>query len=574
MPEAAAGPPSRKRLIVVCSDDPSGRYAWIPSPRPGDVTIALDGLARADLADREPLLFDRLESWVQRSAAEHRISELLLAIRTHPAVAGARCGGYSLIEFAAPRLRFELARLLRGWTLARAAGGASESICDPLAPSALLMGVRAGLGLDPALAPYTMPPALPGSRAKRAMARPLMRLLGAGSRPGHVRVVTVAAGKLSLALASLSATELRTAGVGVMPFPGLDHGNSALLALRRRLPFLPTYGTPGSGSDSAVCLPDRLGLDETMELDRALTLLVGRVLAGVAPELEQAVRALAPLERARSLRAILLPSAVYGASRLLIEWARRRDVRVGAMQHGIYVLRESDYGDRWADVVFGWGAGTIDHARTWPDPRPAIVPVGVPGTTAARPRPRTDVLRRVLIATTDAFDAPITPMGFCDAFIDTLAPGLRSLAAAGVEFALRPHPNEDPERYRRLLRAGGLDVEVTADGPFPAAVADADLLISSTSSVAFEAAALAVPVLLWLGMAPRWFRREHLMSPWSEQASGMFESVDDFRELAAGLVERPAEVFAVARRLGLRLTCYAEPFDAARFAAGLHGLAA
>jgi hypothetical protein len=574
MPEVAVGPPPQRRLIVVCRDDPSGRYAWIPPPRPGDVTIALDGLAHADLADRGPLLFDRLESWEERSAAEHRISELLLAIRTHPAVAMAKRAGHSLIELAAPRLRFELARLLRGWTLAHAAMGATESICDPAAPPALLMGVRAGLGLDPALTPYVVPPALPGSRAKRAMARPLMRLLGAGSRPEHIRVAAVATGKLSLALASLPSPELRAAGVGVMPFPGLDHGNSALLALRRRLPFLPTYGTPGSDSNPAVRLPDRLGLDEAPELDRALTLLVGRMLAGVAPELEQAVRALAPLERAGSLRAILLPTAAYGASRLLIEWARQRGIRVGAMQHGIYVLCGSDYSDQRADVVFGWGARTIDHARKWPDPRPAIVPVGVPGTTVARPRPSTDVLRRVLIATTDALDMPITPMGFCDAFIDTLAPGLRSLAAAGVEFALRPHPNEDPERYRRLLRASGLDVEVTVDGLFPAAVADADLLISSTSSVAFEAAALGVPVLLWLGVAPRWLRREHLMSPWFEMASGMFESVDDFRELAGGLVERPAEVFAVARELGLSLAGYAEPFDAARFAAGLHGLAA
>ncbi|HEY7953344.1 MAG TPA: hypothetical protein VID70_10165 [Solirubrobacteraceae bacterium] len=564
-----------QRLIVVCRADPSGRYGWIPDLRAGDVTITLDRLADTDLAAREPLPFDDLENWQQRSAAEHRITELLQTIRSHPAVVAAGLGRYTLIELVELRLRMEMARLLRGWTLARAVDGEALPICDPAAPAALLMGLRAGLGLDPAVISYTPPPALPGSRSRRALARPLMRLLGSVSRSADVRIAAVATGKLALALGSLSSTQLHAMGVAAMPFPGLDHGNSALLALRRRLPLLPTYGPRRADLCPRVELPDQLGLSEPPALDRALTLLVGRALAGVSRELAQAVAALAGLKRAPSLRALLLPSAAYGASRLLIDWARAHDIRVGAMQHGIYVFREFDGADRRADVVFGWGAATAEQARFWPEPRPEIVPVGVPGTVAPRsPRPSVQVPRRVLIATTATLDMPILPARFCEDFIEVVAPGLALLAAAGVRFALRPHPGEDPQRYVRLLRAAGLDIEIAAGGPFPAAVATADLLVSSASSVAFEAAALRAPVLLWLGDAPGWVRREHLVSPWAETGPGTFESAADFRLLAAGLLEQPAETIALAHTLSRRLARYAEPFDAARFAAGLSALAA
>lgn len=479
-----------------------------------------------------------------------------------------------MIELAELRLRLEVARLLRGWTLARVAPGATEFVCDPAAAPALRLGVRAGLGLDAALTCYAMPPALPGSRAKRAVARPLMSVLGALSRPERMRVAAVATGKLALALASLPVADLRDAAVGVMPFPGLDHGNSALLALRRRLPLLPTYGRDARQEGKVVRVPERLGLVDEPPLDHALSLLLGRMLAGVARELEEAVGALAGLRRARSLRAIVLPSAAYGASRLLIEWAHERGVQVAAMQHGIYVFREFDGADRRADVVLGWGAGTGDQAGAWPPPRPTIVPVGVPGTPHMSPRFQANVVRRVLIATTDSLDMPIMPVGYCDAFIEALVPGLRCIAAAGVRFALRPHPNEDPERYRRLLRAHRLEGDVVPERPFSEAVADADLLVSSTSSVAFEAAALGVPVLLWLGPAPQWVRRRHLVSPWVQRTPGTFGSMEDFRLLARLLLDRPGEAFAIAHALRRRLADYAEPFKVTRFAAALRDLSA
>jgi hypothetical protein len=565
-----------ERLIVVCGADPTRRYDWLPPYWPGDLTIALDWMAHADLAGRDALLFDALQDWEERNADEHRIAELMVALSEHPQLAAIELAGHRLIDFAELRMRPEVTLLLRGWTLARAGAkaGASALICDPAATPALLMGLRAGLGMDPASVSYTIPPALPGSRLKRSVARPLMRALAAGTRARSVRVVAVAAGKLSLALASLSRTELRSMGVGAMPFPGLDHGNSALLALRRGLPLLPGCGPSRAGPGPAVRLPERLELDGEAALDRALTLLVSRLLAGAAPELAHSVKALDGLTRARSLRALLLPSAAYGASRVLIEWAHERGVRVGVMQHGIWVFRDYDGGDRRADLLFGWGEGTAGQIHGWADPRPTVLPAGVPGTPVAAPRPPVASLRRALIATSSTLDTPLAPVAFCETFVEILAPGLRRLRAAGVELELRPHPNEDPRRYRRLLDALGLDVGITAGGPFRAAAQSADILISSASSVAFEAAALGLPVLLWLGGTPEWVRRQHLVEPWIESLPGTFQGAEDFGSLIDALLGRPADGFGIARELSRSLARYAQPFDRDAFADGLRLLSA
>ena len=482
---------------------------------------------------------------------------------------------------------------MRGWTLTRqvtrqAGDGAWDLRCDPLISPALAIGLRAGLGLDIAATPYALPAALPGSRRRRALARQAMRALATVSRPGRVRVAAVAAGKLSLALASLPTAELRGAGVGLMPFPGLDHGNGLLLALRRGLPLLRTYGPALAGMETGVqagsrkgavgvSLPARLGVESEEALDRALTLLVRRVLEETAPELEQAVAALAAMQDAGSLRAVLLPSAAYGASRLLIEWAHQRELRVGAMQHGIYSFREFDGGDRRTDTIMGWGPGTAEQIAGWPRPWPSVHAVGVPGLIAGVSVRRScaavgSLPRRILVATSSAVEAPLVPVALCDTFIHTIAPGLHRLAAAGAEVELRPHPGEEPERYRRLLRSHCLNVRVVPDGTFSAAIARADILIAAASSVAFEAAALGVPALLWLGPAPRWVREKHLVAPWSQSHPGMFTHAEDFTGLVECLIGRPAEGLRVAHRLSRRLAHYAQPFDAALFAAGLREL--
>jgi hypothetical protein len=574
------------RLIVVHKADPSGRYAWLPRLRPGDVTVSLDALADEDLADRQPIPFDQLQSWEQRSAAELGLTELLAAIAAHRAVAAIeyRRSGFRLIDFAELRLRSEIARLLQGWTLARAVAGAGELVCDPATAPAFAIGVRAGLGFDPSVASYTLSPALAGSRRRRAFAREATRVLAVASRPERVRVAVVAAGKLALALASLTGADLRAAGVGLMPFPGLDHGNGLLLALRRRLPILRTYGPARVGAGMALHLPERLGVEADAVLDRALTLLVGRMLAAAAGELEQAVRALDGMEDARSLRALLLPTAAYGASRVLIDWAHRRGLRVGAMQHGIYSFREGDFSDRWADMLVGWGPGSVDQIVGWTAPRPAVRVVGVPGITGVV-RAETGIeglparavntpLRSALIVTTGSFDTPLLPTDSCEAFIDAIVPGLRRLAAAGVEIQLRPHPWEQPERYRRLLGSRGLDIGIARRGPVANAVLGADILIAAGSSVAFEAAALEVPVLLWQGQAPRWVRERHLVAPWTDDLPGMFVQAKDFTALIDRLLAQPDEGMRIARQLSRKLAHYAQPFSAAGFAAALHELGA
>jgi hypothetical protein len=556
--------------------------------------MVCDGAIANDLPERRPVPFDRLSSWEERSRSEHRIVQLLAAIAAHPAVAAIGDSGFSLIDFAEYRLRLETARLLSGWTVARAGAeaGARRAICDPALPAAFAMGVRAGLGLDPAAGAYTIPSALPGSPGRRAMARQLMRLLAAGSRPRRARsrVAAVAAGKLAIALTALSDADLAQAGVGLMPFPGLDHGNSLLLCMRRRLPLVSAYSPLRAGSGAAVRLPANLGLVADAGLDRALTLLVARVMAGTADELSQAVRTLAGLARAPGLRAVLLPSAAYGASRLLIDWAHRRDLRVGVVQHGVYGLREFDGGDSRADVIFAWGEAVVEQIQSLFGPRPLVRPVGVPGMAQARAERSADagtegpagsggvagtpVLRRALIATTSTIDAPLMPSAFCEDFIEALAPGLHRLAGAGVEIELRPHPTEDPEYYRRLLSARELDVEVVDQGTVAQAVAGVDIVISSVSSVAFEAAAAGRPVLLWLGAAPRWVREEHMVAPWIGGVPGMFEASEDFDALACDLLEHPAAGFRAAYELRRYLAGFAEPFDAAQFAAELRELAA
>lgn len=551
----------------------------MPPGQADDLTIALDGIAHRELASRQALLFDDLESWQERSAAEHRSGELITAIGKHPVVAAFQSHGYSLIDFATPRLRLELARLLRGWTLARVTAGVGELVCDPGTPAALLMGLRAGLGLDPATVPYSLPPALPGSRLKRALMRPPARALAAVSRPERVRIAAVIAGKLTLALAALPDDELRGVGIGAMPFPGLDHGNGALFALRRRLPLLATNGPRRAGPGTAVRLPERLGLEQTEELDRAVTLLVGRLLAGVARELEHAIAALAGLERTRSLRALVLPNTGYGASRLLIAWAHARGLRVGALQHGIYTLRNVDAGEQRVNVIFGWGEATVEQTSCWPDPPPPppVLPVGVPGVTRPPLGASADAppggLRRVLIATSDTMEVSLAPVALCESFVDGIAPALARLTAAGVELKLRPHPTEDPARYRRQLDSHGLSaVAVAAGGSFAESAAAADILISSFSSVAFEAAGLGLPVLMWSGGAPLWVRREHHVVPWSQNTPGMFETGEELDALAEGLLERPAQTFAVAHGLARRLASFAEPFRPERFAEGLRSL--
>jgi CDP-glycerol glycerophosphotransferase (TagB/SpsB family) len=103
---------------------------------------------------------------------------------------------------------------------------------------------------------------------------------------------------------------------------------------------------------------------------------------------------------------------------------------------------------------------------------------------------------------------------------------------------------------------------------------EADILIAAASSVAFEAAALGLPVLLWHSDAPRWVREAHLVTPWSESLPGMFSDAGEFSALVGALIDEPAEGLRVAGELARHLARYAQPFDSASFARALERLAA
>jgi hypothetical protein len=288
-----------------------------------------------------------MQSLEAGGVGEDQVTAVLAAVREHPTVAEIAHSGYSLIEFAEPRLRAEIELLLRGWMLARI--GALAPIHDPVAPVALLMGARAALGRDPAGVPYTLAAESSGSQLKRVLARQLMRAVAAVSDPKRVRVAAVVAGGLARALAALPAADLRTADVGVLPFPGLDRGGGTRFALRHRLPLLTGYGPRRPEPGMAVRLPESLALTPEPELDRALTLLVARTLTALAPVQDKAVKALGGLRHTYSLRVILLPDPTPGAARLLIAYARDRGLRVGVMDEGTCRLRRLG-GDGPADV--------------------------------------------------------------------------------------------------------------------------------------------------------------------------------------------------------------------------------
>lgn len=300
-------------------------------------------------------------------AEPDRVAEVLTAVRKHPAVAGIAHSGYSLIDFAEPHLELEIAQLLRGWTLARACGGAQEKVLDPAAPTALLMGARAGLGLDPADVSYAVPTDASGSRLKRAVMRQVMRGVAAVSRPERVRVAAVTTGRLALALAALPPSDLHAAHVGVLPFPGLDRGSGTRFALRHRLALLTGYGPRRPGPGVAVRLPERLGLSFEPELDRALSMLVAALLSSVAPEQDRAVRALGGLIRTHSLQVLLLPNTAHGASWLLVAYARDRGLRVAVFDDSTYQLREVGH-DGFVDVTRAGndGAAGTMPTRDWP----------------------------------------------------------------------------------------------------------------------------------------------------------------------------------------------------------------
>ncbi len=562
------------RLILIWQADLLGQYCWVPPPVRGELLISFDLLAAQDLDSRSPVQFDELLSWEERSEAEHQVSTLIAKVRGSAAGSYNAIDGYGLVDFVEYRLRSEFAGVLRGWAAGSVAGTRRELVADPATPSAVVLGARAAMGLDVKGFDYrpSAPSCVPDV-ARRFVARALMKAVDVASNPNRVRIAAVMAAKVVPAIEAVDRKQLLALGVGAAPFLGLDYGNSARIAVRRRLPFIsalePRRRQP-SGSP-------QYGRVAFRSVDRALGDALNRATRGLFeaawPQLAATVASTRGLERSSSLRAVLLPTSAVGASRVLGDWARRRSIAVAVVQHGIYGFKEADGGDGRADVLFTWGEGVELQAAHWPAPRPRLVPIGVPGLEREPPRAVRSSVRNVLFVTTGRpIDSALAEAAFHEWFVAAVAPGVRCLLKSGVDVAFRLHPDESDQIYSRLLLPVDENIKIASRESVADAVRNADLLVCAPSSIAVEAAALGAPVLLWLGGTPSAIRREHLVPPLSESLPGTFNDESEFSGLAAALVQDGAPTLTTARELSRHLTSYAQPFDVERFAIGLEEL--
>jgi len=178
----------------------------------------------------------------------------------------------------------------------------------------------------------------------------------------------------------------------------------------------------------------------------------------------------------------------------------------------------------------------------------------------------------VVITTTNAPTGSVLGLvGFCEAFLAAVSPGVRLLQSAGIDVSLRLHPAENPRRYRRLLDELGIELPFLNDRPLNAVLDEADAVVSSTSSVAFEAAGAGIPVALWVGGLPLAVREAYLIPPLAARLPAEFFNAEEFERLAIVLVEGGG--LDELRTLSGLLQAYAHPFDAGAFAEELMHLA-
>ena len=302
-------------------------------------------------------------------------------------------------------------------------------------------------------------------------------------------------------------------------------------------------------------------------------------LANGALRVSELSAVLPALERLPNLRAIVLPSAALSVMRLPRSWAAQRHGSPRprpSSTAGIYGLIEGDGGDRRADVLFGWGPGVAAQVEMWAPPHPRLELVGVPGL-ARTPHPaRTRPLRRVLVATTSpALGIALATWSMREDFMDALTDGLARLRGAGVPVELRLHPHESPAEYASMdAHAGREPLPFAPPGSFAQVVTRSDLLVSPYSSVAFEAAALAIPVAMWMPLVPAAVRTEHFVPPLSGELPGAFADAAAFDALIARILENPARGLEAPMSLSRSLDGYVAPLDTRRFAAALVELAA
>jgi hypothetical protein len=393
-----------------------------------------------------------------------------------------------------------------------------------------------------------------------------------------VRILAVPGLKLGSALLEVPSSVLRDVGLAVINLPGLSQRDMTRLIWRSRVNGL---GTPkcsprrarGGVAHDGVLLDGALDDDPT--LDHVLHQAANAVIARTSTATRQTMSVLASLERLPQLRTVLLPTTALGVTRLVRDWAVARGVTVAAMQHGFYVYCDWDGADRLADVVLGWSPTVEEQMLQWPGSTPRLAVVGTPGLMRSA-RPPTERVAKVLVATTNSpLGTALLPWSYCHLYMAALAPGLRRLMNGGVSVTLRIHPSESMNDYKQLtMRLGLSNIHIGARGPFSVAAADNDLLISPESSVALEAGAGGMPVMMWAGALTPSLRRRYLVPPLSESLPATFSTSDEFEDLVARILKEPSTGLDDAYKLGQRLGLFAMPADRDALSDTLRELAA
>lgn len=525
-------------------------------------------------AARTPVThIDNLLSWGDRAAVHSRVPALIETLAASP-VREVLIEGHPLFDSAEYQLRLELSNALRAFVAGRRAGeaGFRRVVADDACPSSLLWGAQAGLAADrgePLPGSSEWVPMYRTNLGRSAPARFAAGLLRARALVpplGDVRLVAMPYSQLTRALLAVEWRRLRAMGLAVSAVPGASRRPVLRLAARG-FPVLAHRSAPPPRHDIEVRFPSSAVLDETEQLDLALKRIVVAVMEQSVDAVGRGLAATRALDRLPAVRALLVPTSAVGSMRPLRTWATSRGVELIVYQTGAYNGHNWEGGDRLADTLLTWGARNDDFVSRW-SPRPTTVPLGAPSFRRPMPRSRRDRISRVVVATTHASRGPaLVPYGFCERFVETLALGLRRLQQAGVDVRLRIHPSEKRERYEHLLDRLGLRL---AWAPPSRTIAEAssevDLLVSSPSSVAFEAGAAGLPVALWTGAIPDEVRAEHLMPPLSDVLPSTFADPASFDCLAQRALEDPEGCLADASTLAQRLGAYVEPFDVERFA--------
>ena len=553
------------RLLLACDsfDSPADAAR-------GDSVLAFDRLAFESLRGADNAYFvDDLLDWNERIVVELAVGSVLESLTSDRVVAETEIDGYPLLAAARYDLRMAVTDLLRAYHAVtrlpcrdRLDGIDASRSCS----YAIRLGAAAAVGLDAdAVHPRPTTPRKrpPGLRAANALLRGYADVRSAR----NVRVLAFPGGKVTAALASLSATQLRRDAVGVATFPVLVGGGAVRLALAKGVPVVAADRAADRPTESPVPI-ERLA--EEPFLDAALRRLVTHVLARVAPTVARAAASASALESCTSCRAVVLPTVAVPTAHVARTWARRRGTTCVVVQHGIHVFRDWHGGDEDADVLLGWGEAV---EALFNGSRPTFRCIGTPGLRGLA-RPATTRVRRIVVTTTNApTGSALGLSGFCEAFVSALLPSLPRLLDAGISVDFRLHPAEDPRRYALML--GGLSrrVRISSSGPLATTLAHADLVVSSLSSAATEAAGSGLPVVLWLGWAPPSVRRRFMLPPLDRELPSAFADAAEFRALTDELLVSPTQVLRRADELTAILASYARPFDPGRFAEELERLA-